>query len=520
MAYDNLSGETTCPICGEVVKIVMQMHFAEGGPRRWFHVGDPVKVSEGFVRDCMPVGTRPWSADAVRLCEHVVRHCDCLFWLVVEIVGGRLGTLGLVEPSVSVVDSVDLIDREMAFSTWSGKRRFIDVGFADRLATQNSRLELRQGLFVYELLPVRNFHEAELMVQMLELGALGPRRLVVAGGRRLWEQDCTHPPRSTLDLTLRFVVATEELPETEDGVVPLPDGPSRVLSADYLRDLADAEERAAPEALLHLDWGQRNLDQWERAARRSLGQAVVYLQDLLAFIPAGASAVPAETIWGDAARADWAARPQRYGRAHLEATLAVWRAELAQAGRGYVVDARTAEEAALYMLVCPCPICGRATPPLASTLVAEGNDLIAYYEGDCECVQGRRFRIRIAEALPPVSTDDVVTYGEGTSPCLDAGALVAAAAQLEAWAVELVEFTPTAEERAAAEYRMLMAIGALDEALKFVSAEADAVPPESLFTRVGIRTYDADPAQFTRAALTARRAELVAQWAGWRDKES
>ena len=59
----------------------------------------------------------------------------------------------------------------------------------------------------------------------------------------------------------------------------------------------------------------------------------------------------------------------------------------------------------------------------------------------------------------------------------------------------------------------------LPELLEFVSAEADAVPPESLFTRVGIRTYDADPAQFTRAALTARRAELVAQWAGWRDKE-
>lgn len=185
MAYDSLSGEATCPICGEVVKIVMQMHFAEGGPRRWFHVGDPVKVSEGFVRDCMPVGARPWSADAVRLCEHVVRHCDCLFWLVIEIVDGHLGTLELEEPSVSVVDGVDLIDRKMAYSTWSGKRRFIDVGFADRLATQNSRLELRQGLFVYELLPVRNFHEAELMVAMLELAAIGPRRLMFERERRV-----------------------------------------------------------------------------------------------------------------------------------------------------------------------------------------------------------------------------------------------------------------------------------------------------------------------------------------------
>ena len=377
----------------------------------------------------------------------------------------------------------------------------------------NTRLQLRQSLFVRELLPVRNFHEAELMVAMLELGAVGPRRLVVEGARRVWEQDCTHPPRATVDLTLRFLVATEELPQTDDGVVPLPDGPSRVLSADYLRDLADTHEWPAPEALEHLDGAQRNLDggAWIRAARKRLGQAVVYLEDLLAFIPAGASEVPEEAIWGDDPRADRAARPHRYARRHLEATLAVWRAELAHAGRGRVVEARSAEEAGLYMMVCPCPVCGRETPPLASTLVDDGGDLIAAYAGECECGQGRRFRFRLTEALPPASTDDAIAYGDGTSPCLDAGALVAAAAQLEKWAVELVEFTPTDEERAAGDYRMLMAIGALDEALKWVPPDGDAVPPEALFTRTGIRTYDASPAQFTRAALTARRVELLEQ---------
>ncbi len=124
MAYDNLSGEATCPICGGTVEIVEQMHFAKGGPRRWFHVGDPVVISEWFVRDCMPAGPRPPS-DVVRLCEHTVWHCGERLWLVVEVAAGCLASLELVRPSVAVVDGLDLIERNMRATIWTERHPFI-----------------------------------------------------------------------------------------------------------------------------------------------------------------------------------------------------------------------------------------------------------------------------------------------------------------------------------------------------------------------------------------------------------
>ncbi|HEU5332015.1 MAG TPA: hypothetical protein VFU73_04615 [Actinocrinis sp.] len=69
----------------------------------------------------------------------------------------------------------------------------------------------------------------------------------------------------------------------------------------------------------------------ERAAhaRIALATAVAAVEEVLKFIPEGASSVPEEAVTSQAGRTAYAREPGRFSRARLEATIAAHRAALA-----------------------------------------------------------------------------------------------------------------------------------------------------------------------------------------------
>ncbi len=178
--------------------------------------------------------------------------------------------------------------------------------------------------------------------------------------------------------------------------------------------------------------------------------------------------------------------------------------------------ARTNAEAHAYMELHPCPTCGEARFEPASSVIMAEDDLASRYRGRCpSCGTEREFVFRIPEEIlfPP---EDRVRYGDDRpSELIDAGEWV--------WLADFITTRIPADpaevpaaDRARCRNDLTAAVAAMEEALKFVPAGADRLPPDALWTDRGREVYQARPSRFIRGVLAAVRdayQELVDAYA-------
>jgi hypothetical protein len=164
--------------------------------------------------------------------------------------------------------------------------------------------------------------------------------------------------------------------------------------------------------------------------------------------------------------------------------------------------ARTNAEAHVYIEMSPCEVCGeRAFTPDHGVIEVDG-DLASQYTGPCpQCGTRREFVFRIPEDVIFPDEEEPVFGDERPSELLDAGQWL--------WLADLIargtaaeptgDMTP--EQRRRAWIDLLTAAAAVAEALKFVPARADAVPPAALWSETGRAVYAREPGRFGRRRL-------------------
>ncbi|MFC7548794.1 hypothetical protein [Plantactinospora sp. GCM10030261] len=196
------------------------------------------------------------------------------------------------------------------------------------------------------------------------------------------------------------------------------------------------------------------------------------------------------------------------------------------------LPARTFAEAYLFMDLCPCR-CGATQFPRVpfDVLTSDADAYLARYAGPCDgCDEPREFVFRFPQrpGTPPDSPHRFSYPGDGPSLLLDPGDWVGAAEAygivtdrlLTALAEEPDE--PTEDDRAVLVRLSSTAAYAVDEAMRFLPADAEAVPAEAFWTDSGREVHDAAPDRFDRAALTEFHAhrrrlldEVVAHFGQW-----
>jgi len=503
MAVNYISFDAGCPRCGGVHGVKYQTEMVgSSAPGTHFHrVGSQLDEPVDPVRRELIRVRAPSAGEPLRLLDDGVACGEHRLWTEITVDGRTITALRLVELDLSELAHVHYLPpRSGELWGWASDLLNPRTWCAD-LATKDPLRRLRLALMLREPLAARHRHEGALFVAMIESTPTGPLESVEHEGRAWWQQPCVAPAPDARSFVLTFDLADATVAAKSD-VVALP-GVSRIITADFFHRRAGELAAKVPvytadllpeEAPGHLD-----------AARRDLRQAVVYLDQLLALIPADDEEVPLEAFWGDRPRAAREARPDRYAQTRLEATRERWLDDVERMGTRRPLTARSAEEADLYMSLHPCPSCGVATPRLTSRIESRGRGLVSIYQGVCpSCELPRRFDFTLADDLPPASTDDAVVYGDGRSSLLDPGQFVLVAERLARTVPARLEGLDAAA-RGRATYALQMAIGALDEAMKFIPTAEDSVPESAITSRAGWAVYDLEPGRFTRVRLQAVR---------------
>lgn len=153
-----------------------------------------------------------------------------------------------------------------------------------------------------------------------------------------------------------------------------------------------------------------------------------------------------------------------------------------------------------------CPRCGVTEVAWAESLVDRDGVPARRYYGTCDgCGQPREFVFALPERPTPPRPGAAVTFGSGdeTSLLFDAGE----------WAeiADMMELASGLGDISAEEARQwrATAVACLDEVLKFVPAEAPAVPAAAFWSDKGRAFHDRAPQRFRRTDLEARRASLA-----------
>lgn len=155
------------------------------------------------------------------------------------------------------------------------------------------------------------------------------------------------------------------------------------------------------------------------------------------------------------------------------------------------------------MLLHPCE-CGEAEFEWREQgLVQRGGRMVATYSGECErCGRPRVFEFALLPEPPPPppalggsAPSWIIDPGE----FLQTGRLFAATAPDDPAALGDDEFHGAYDALA-------FAIATVEEALKFIPEDADAVPVEAFHTATGRRLCEESPDQFTRSSLAATLA--------------
>jgi hypothetical protein len=154
--------------------------------------------------------------------------------------------------------------------------------------------------------------------------------------------------------------------------------------------------------------------------------------------------------------------------------------------------ARTLDEAYLHLDLTPCPTCGSIETEWQRALAQVDGELVAAYEGTCQgCSAAREYLFQLPAREHAGGTPNF--GGPEPSALLDPGQWLEVADQVMA-------AVPTDDPRAAGEMASFAA-AAVAEVLKFVPAEADAVPAERFWSAAGRQAYERQPGRFHRDRL-------------------
>lgn len=166
---------------------------------------------------------------------------------------------------------------------------------------------------------------------------------------------------------------------------------------------------------------------------------------------------------------------------------------------------RTNAEAHLYMDLRPCA-CGETRFGRDSAVVAlDDGDLASRYTGTCaRCGQPREFVFRLpAEIRMPEAANGYSYGGDEPSQLIDPGEWLWVA---DAYAGQVPAEPPTdPEQRRRSAALLHRAAAAVAEALKFIPADADRVPPASITSERGQEILRRQPERFRRNRLDVLR---------------
>jgi len=163
-------------------------------------------------------------------------------------------------------------------------------------------------------------------------------------------------------------------------------------------------------------------------------------------------------------------------------------------------------EAHLYMDLHPCT-CGETRFARKSAVLAlEDGDLASRYTGECaRCGQPREFVFRLpAEIIMPPGGEAVSFGGDEPSKLIDPGQWLGVA---DAYASNApADFASLdAEEQKRTRAILIRATAAIDEVLKFIPDDADAVPAAAFTSEQGRQAYAKEAGRFRRSRLVAVR---------------
>ncbi|AEV82493.1 hypothetical protein ACWT_1475 [Actinoplanes sp. SE50] len=148
-----------------------------------------------------------------------------------------------------------------------------------------------------------------------------------------------------------------------------------------------------------------------------------------------------------------------------------------------------------------CPDCGSVDVTWAEALVDRSGVLARRYHGRCGgCGRDREFVFALPDRPTPPRAGEYVTFGSEPSQLFDAGE----------W-VDLADMLSLAAEIDDDPGSLLIAVACLDEALRFLPADAAEVPAEAFWSDAGRAARARSPERFRRADLLARRAALAAR---------
>ncbi|MEV6286365.1 hypothetical protein [Kribbella sp. NPDC051770] len=152
--------------------------------------------------------------------------------------------------------------------------------------------------------------------------------------------------------------------------------------------------------------------------------------------------------------------------------------------------ARTGDETLLFLELNPCPDCGSIDTPWEHGLADEDGELVISYSGVCSsCGASRQYLFGLpeSESLGPFPNFG----GPEASELIDAGQWMEVA---DSAAASVPDDAAPDDEQASTV--LAVARAAVEEVLKFVPPDADAVPDDAFWTEAGRALRDAEPGRF------------------------
>jgi hypothetical protein len=183
-----------------------------------------------------------------------------------------------------------------------------------------------QVTYTFPTMPARSVNEAHLFMDLHDC-APGNRehRLITRDGKLLAVYRGTHVQGGET-LEVQFELSAAEVPAAAGGFVIGGAAPSTLLDAGEFLWLADQLAEAVPAHVEGLAAAARS------AARLHLEKAIACLDEILKFIPPGATRVPDHAFWTPRGRAVLQTEPGRFEAARLRAVQASYEKLLAAMG--------------------------------------------------------------------------------------------------------------------------------------------------------------------------------------------
>lgn len=162
-----------------------------------------------------------------------------------------------------------------------------------------------------------------------------------------------------------------------------------------------------------------------------------------------------------------------------------------------MLRSRSSDECHLYMDLNPCQ-CGEIDFEPQHWVEQSGHQLVACFVGTCRgCGTARSFHFALEQEMPPPPP---AFGGDSPSRIIDPGQFLWVAEELAAWASADPADRADESEDGVVE-AITTAVAAVEEALKFIPAGADAVPEEAFNAPESWLRYQRDPSRFHRDRL-------------------